>query len=115
MEILLSIILLIFAILQIVLFFKLWRMTNDINDIKKKVNPTGNLWGVKRALLKGDNNKAFDLLLDAMIDDMEKVSDENLVKYNTIDEVKKNYEPLFEKIGAEIPDEIKKIQGSDRN
>lgn len=36
MEILLTIILLVFGILQIILFFKIWGMTNDIRDVKNK-------------------------------------------------------------------------------
>lgn len=36
MEILLAIIFIVFGILQIVLFFKLWGMTNDIREIKEK-------------------------------------------------------------------------------
>lgn len=32
----LSIILLVFGVLQIILFFKLWGMTNDIKEIKEK-------------------------------------------------------------------------------
>lgn len=32
--IILSIVLLMFSILQIILFFKLWEMTNDVKDIK---------------------------------------------------------------------------------
>ena len=32
----LTIILLIFGVLQIILFFKVWGMTNDINDIRNK-------------------------------------------------------------------------------
>lgn len=40
MEILLSIVLFIFGILQIILFFKLWGMTDDIRAIKDKyLNP----------------------------------------------------------------------------
>lgn len=36
MELITSIILIVFAILQIILFFKIWGMTNDINAIKEK-------------------------------------------------------------------------------
>lgn len=38
MEILIGLIAVIFGILQLVLFFKLWGMTNDIREIKKKVS-----------------------------------------------------------------------------
>lgn len=33
---LLTIILLVFGVLQIILFFKIWRMTNDIKEIRNK-------------------------------------------------------------------------------
>lgn len=35
METFITIIIIVFAILQIILFFKLWRMTNDVRDVKK--------------------------------------------------------------------------------
>ena len=36
MEVMLGIIIFVFGILQIVLFFKLWGMTNDVREIKNK-------------------------------------------------------------------------------
>lgn len=42
MEILFIVIGLIFALLQIILFFKIWGMTNDIRDIKEKYLFAGN-------------------------------------------------------------------------
>lgn len=36
LNVLLSVILLVFGVLQIILFFKLWGMTNDIREIKNK-------------------------------------------------------------------------------
>lgn len=36
MEVLTGIILLVFGILQIVLFFKIWGMTNDVRDLKER-------------------------------------------------------------------------------
>ena len=36
----LTIILLIFGVLQIILFFKVWGMTNDIKDIRNKYSKT---------------------------------------------------------------------------
>ena len=32
-----SIVIIVFGILQIVLFFKIWKMTNDINEIKNLI------------------------------------------------------------------------------
>lgn len=36
LNVLLSIILLVFGVLQIILFFKLWGMTNDVRSLKDK-------------------------------------------------------------------------------
>lgn len=37
MELVTSIILIVFAVLQIILFFKIWGMTNDVSQIKEKL------------------------------------------------------------------------------
>ena len=36
MDILISVVIIVFGVLQIILFFKLWGMTNDIREIKEK-------------------------------------------------------------------------------
>lgn len=41
----LTIILLIFGVLQIILFFKVWGMTNDIKEIRNKYL----IWGIERS------------------------------------------------------------------
>lgn len=47
METLLAIIIVVFGLLQIILFFKIWGMTNDVNDIKNILDS---------ALASGNNN-----------------------------------------------------------
>lgn len=37
MELITSIIIIVFAVLQIILFFKVWGMTNDVKDLKNKL------------------------------------------------------------------------------
>lgn len=37
--IVLGIVMLVFGILQIILFFKVWGMTNDVSAIREKINP----------------------------------------------------------------------------
>lgn len=34
-----SIVIIVFGILQIILFFKLWEMTNDVKEIRKAISP----------------------------------------------------------------------------
>ena len=60
MSTLISIILVVFGILQIVLFFKLWGMTNDIRDIKNKYlesNITNNVEAKNNLNLKYELNE----------------------------------------------------------
>ena len=42
MEIILSIVLIIFGILQIILFFKIWKMTDDVSQIKDLLERSNN-------------------------------------------------------------------------
>lgn len=69
MEILISIIFLAFAILQIALFFKLWKMTNDVRKIQESITYTNNDFGYE--VLLDEKEKAFKILkkdlLDALI------------------------------------------------
>lgn len=64
----LSVILIIFGILQIILFFKLWGMTNNIRDIREKIGARPNetysqleksIW---QLLLENKKEKAIEFL-----------------------------------------------------
>lgn len=62
----LTIVLLIFGVLQIILFFKVWGMTNDVNRIKKKLEiqpeDEDNIISESQIkVLNGEKEKAFDL------------------------------------------------------
>ncbi len=39
MEVLVTLIIIVFGVLQIILFFKLWGMTNDVSALRKKLAP----------------------------------------------------------------------------
>lgn len=56
----LSLIFIAFAILQIVLFFKIWIMTNDVRELKKEINGR-NLYYY---ILKGDKSELKTFLND---------------------------------------------------
>lgn len=107
---LLLIILLIFAVLQIVLFFKIWGMTNDIKSIKEKINPKDRLWETKRAILKGNKEMASSLIVDAMLDDIQASIFSHYGSMNSMKEVKEKYEPIFEKVEVEMPEAIRKLE-----
>lgn len=64
-SILLSIIMLIFGILQIILFFKVWGMTNDVRKLKEELLTPTNQKSIARAILKNDPNLE-NILFDAV-------------------------------------------------
>lgn len=72
-----GIIILIFAILQIVLFFKLWRMTNDVHLIKENKQISSNdqeeiLWLLRKYILLGDTNKAQEIIVSIFLSNIRK-------------------------------------------
>lgn len=57
-----SFIIVVVSVLQIVLFFKIWKMTNDVRKIKKKIDADLEIDRtdkIRIALLKGDKQKAI--------------------------------------------------------
>ena len=75
MEVIITIILVTFGILQIILFFKLWGMTNNVADIKKLLSvrlktSSSNVdtattiegWGWDKNITDLEKNKAIDLI-----------------------------------------------------
>lgn len=63
--VLLSILSAIVGVLQIILFFKLWGMTNDTKVIKKYI--TNAEYDFEQYLLLGENEKAFDLVKQELV------------------------------------------------
>ena len=60
MEKFLSIIIILFGILQVILFFKIWVMTNDVRFIKKSI--TNSEYDFIHYMLLGEKEKAFNLI-----------------------------------------------------
>lgn len=106
----LTIVLLIFGVLQIILFFKIWGMTNDVNRITKKPQcEKDKTWNVRRALLYGDQELAKRELMDCIISDFEKFGDGGY-GFNCVEDIISKYEPAFKQLGMEIPDNLKAIK-----
>lgn len=102
----LSIILIVFAILQIILFFKVWAMTNNVKEIARKLycfnEPKDN---VRKALLLNDKDKAIEILKDAMAQEIvEFVENPTGSEYSCLQDIYGKYQNKFEKLGVnEIP------------
>lgn len=107
MSIFISIITIIVGVLQIVLFFKIWVMTNDVKKIKEKMDADieiDRIDKIRIALLKGDKQKAIELLTDKLATELVKKSSEEFVTPEGIKDIKEKYAKEFAKLGVnELP------------
>lgn len=107
MEIFIAIIAIVVGVLQIVLFFKIWVMTNDVKKIKEKMDADieiDRIDKIRIALLKGDKQKAIELLTDKLATELVKKSSEEFVTPEEIKDIKEKYAKEFAKLGVnELP------------
>lgn len=107
MEIFIAIITIVVGVLQIVLFFKIWKMTNDVRKIKKKIDADLEIDRtdkIRIALLKGDKQKAIELLTDKLATELVRKSNEEYMTPDEISALKEKYAKEFLKLGVnELP------------
>lgn len=107
-----GIVILVFSILQIVLFFKMWGMTNDIRIIKKQMVPnTLSGYQVKKLyiknILKNDPNIS-NVLFDAIYDEMEICYNRN----GKFEDIVEKYRVFYERANLEIPEIFTSIKNN---
>ena len=102
-----SFIIVVVSVLQIVLFFKIWKMTNDVRKIKKKIDADLEIDRtdkIRIALLKGDKQKAIELLTDKLATEFVRKSNEEYMTPDEISALKEKYAKEFLKLGVnELP------------
>lgn len=102
-----SFIIVVVSVLQIVLFFKIWKMTNDVRKIKKKIDADLEIDRtdkIRIALLKGDKQKAIELLTDKLATELLRKSNEEYMTPDEISALKEKYAKEFLKLGVnELP------------
>ena len=109
-----GIIILLFAILQIVLFFKLWRMTNDVHLIKENKQIDSNdqeeiLWLLRKYILLGDTNKAQEIIVSIFLSNIRKDIATNGITNCDIEKWKNECLLYYKAINKNIPEPILKI------
>lgn len=107
MTTLVSIIIIVFGVLQIILFFKIWAMTNDINAIRKKYTFSDS--NVREYLLRGLPDDAYKALKDEIYMRMSYLmlyyhTEENFIKKAT-PEIEE-YVRVAELAGFKLPDHM---------
>lgn len=109
-----------FGVLQVILFFKVWIMTNDIREMKNEfIVGDSNQWTLNKAILKGDKSKISDILFNAMFRKIRKHYDDSVsdldeetkkIFADQILNIKKEYKDKYLKYGINFPESIDKIE-----
>ena len=108
--ILIAVISIIFGILQIILFCKIWGMTNDIRDLRSEFIGGTDQWTLRKAILKGDKNRIAELLFNDMFYRIKKyyndsIPDPDGCKKKALEEqissLKKEYKKKYGEIDSE--------------
>lgn len=100
-----------FSILQIILFFKVWGMTNDVRKIKGCIKMEDDD-KIRKAFLKGDKKEIEVIILDELIDELIKFTHSSS-RFSTINEIKDYYKKIYIKIDVEFPENIDRVKGSE--
>lgn len=96
-----------FGILQIILFFKLWGMTNNVKRIWDKINNEGHLSKACVSFIKGDIEETEKLLNDAFLQEVANLSEatKDYEVWNVgFSKVEERYKKAFSKIDRQAPD-----------
>lgn len=97
----LSIVLLVFGVLQIILFFKLWGMTNDVRKIHKKMNADSYI----SCMMKGDKEGAYRIAVDRLFQELEAcVYDNPNFFAEKAAPVIEKYRKMIEETGHKVPE-----------
>lgn len=105
-----GIIIIVFGILQIILFFKLWKMTNDVAEMKKDLSRNNLLCEANILYIKGDVQAAYNKLMEAFLHDVVEATKLNWTSNPQYDYAQKyliirsNYKAAFDKLGLGEPD-----------
>lgn len=96
-----------FGILQIILFFKLWGMTNNVSRIYKKIDDKDFLSDACVAYIKGDIEQTDKLANEAFLQEVSMLSKSARTYADWEDgyaKIEKKYKRIFTKIDKPAPD-----------
>ncbi len=102
-----GIVIIAFGILQIILFFKVWGMTNNVKRIWKKINNKDFLSNACISYIKGDLEETEKLANEAFLQEvalLSKSSESYEDWLNGYKKLKDKYTRLFKKIDKPAPD-----------
>lgn len=111
METVLLVVVLVFAILQIILFFKVWGMTNDVDKIRKKYLVEADYYDLVKEYYKG-NPELASLLFENIYREYEKLY-LHKSEYDDYKDVRSHYMPIYKKAGIKFPAVLNSINSQE--
>lgn len=102
-----SIIIIASGILDIILFFKIWRMTNDVRRMSKKIEHTDFLDEICIAYTKEDMETAAKLAKESFFQEVTLLAKSKFYPSDFLEEyesLKTKYTYIFKRIGKPAPD-----------
>lgn len=111
-----------FGILQIILFFKLWGMTNDVRQMKDEFIGNSDEWTFKKAVLNEDKDMISKMLFNEMFFEIRELyndsipdteGDKKKIFEAKIASLKDRYKKKYLKYKIDLPCTIDKIETLD--
>ncbi|MEG1672618.1 MAG: hypothetical protein RR221_02340 [Alistipes sp.] len=107
--VLLGLIMLVFGVLQIVLFFKLWGMTIDIKKIKnetcKEFSTDDLQWKIRALILLNRKEQAEELIVQYFIEQIYDMGHSGIL----LTRWKNQCRESLERLGLKLPEQIEKL------
>ena len=107
----LMIVLLVWGILEVILFFKVWGMTNNVEKIKKNMLRSNTQELLRKYRLFGQNDKAAEIVIQDFLFELEKYV--NSMDYQATESIEKDVEGLeaeLSQLGVKLPEEFRKLK-----
>ena len=111
------VILIVFGILQIILFFKIWGMTNDVRRMKDGFFGSDLEWQQRKMILKNDKMKISEILFDDMFNKIKfnyeisrQHGNPNQYFIDSMSKLKKEFKEKYLKYGIDFPESVDKIE-----
>lgn len=104
-------VLFVWGILEVILFFKVWGMTNNVKQIKTELTRSNTTELFRKYRLFGQNDKAAEILIQVFLNDMEKyVHSDTYYSGENIEEKIAELEFQLAQLGEKLPDEFKNLK-----
>ena len=104
-------ILFVWGILEVILFFKVWGMTNNVNQIKTELTRSNTKELFRRYRLLGQNDKAAEILIQMFLNDMEKyIHSDRYYSGEKIENKVAELEFQLSELGVKLPNAFKELK-----